>query len=91
MKVTGIITNIYPVASGTSKNGNEWRRQNFIVNYDNSNPEYSKSIAFYVMNDNIEKFNLQQGSTYELDLDFSAREYNGRLYMEANCWRATEK
>lgn len=89
MKVTGIITTIYPVASGTGKTGKEWRRQKCILTYDNSKPEFPKSVAFDVMGDNIEHFNLQQGSSYEVELDFTTREYQGKVYMDATCWKAT--
>ena len=85
----GIITAISQMQSGTSKSGNQWSKIDAVLTYDNTKPEYPKSVLFSVMNDNIAKFNLQVGAEYEIDVDFSTREYNGKLYMSATCWRAS--
>lgn len=89
MNFKGIITAAMPVASGTSKSGKEWRRASYILTYDNSNEQYPKSVLFDVMGDKIEQLNIQQGVEYEVEIDFSTREYNGRTYMSASCWKAT--
>ena len=89
MTVTGTITLALHEANGVSKAGKNWRRRDYILTYDNSKPEYPKSVLFSVMNENIDRFNLQKGKVYQLELDFSTREANGRLFMDANCWRAT--
>lgn len=89
MNFKGIITAAMPVASGTSKNGKEWRRASYILTYDNSNEQYPKSVLFDVMGDKIEQLNIQQGVEYEVEIDFSTREYNGRTYMSASAWKAT--
>lgn len=89
MNFKGIITAAMPVASGTSKNGKEWRRASYILQYDNSNEQYPKSVLFDVMGDKIEQLNIKQGQEYEIEIDFTTREYNGRTYMSASCWKAT--
>lgn len=89
MTFKGIITAAMPVASGTSKSGKEWRRASYILQYDNSNEQYPKSVLFDVMGDKIEQLNIKQGVEYEVEVDFSCREYNGRTYMSASCWKAT--
>lgn len=89
MNFKGIITAAMPVASGTSKNGKEWRRASYILQYDNSNEQYPKSVLFDVMGDKIEQLNIKQGVEYEVEIDFTCREYNGRTYMSASCWKAT--
>ena len=89
MTFKGIITAAMPVASGTSKNGKEWRRASYILQYDNSNEQYPKSVLFDVMGDKIEQLNIKQGAEYEVEIDFSCREYNGRTYMSASAWKAT--
>ena len=91
MTISGIVTNISPIQSGTSKSGKSWRKIDVVLTYDNSKPEYPKAIVFSVMNDNIEKFNLCVGSEYDIEVDFSVREYNGKNYMSANAWKATAK
>lgn len=89
MTFKGIITAAMPVASGTSKNGKEWRRASYILQYDNSNEQYPKSVLFDVMGDKIEQLDIKQGVEYEVEIDFSTREYNGRTYMSASAWKAT--
>jgi len=89
MKVTGKITAVLSEASGVSKSGKPWRRREYIVTYDSSNPTYPKSIIFAVMGDKIDQFNIQLHVDYELEIDFTMREYNGRLFQSANCWKAT--
>ena len=41
------------------------------------------------MGDKIEQLNIKQGVEYEVEIDFTTREYNGRTYMSATCWKAT--
>ncbi len=91
MKFTGIITAVSAIASGTSKNGKAWRKIEVCLTYDNSKPEYPKAIVFSVMNDNIEKFALQIGGEYEVEIDFAVHEYNNRNYLSASCWKAEPK
>lgn len=89
MKFKGIITALTPIAEGVSKNNRAWRRASYILQYDNSNEQYPKSVLFDVMGDKIEQLNIKQGVEYEVEIDFSTREYNGRTYMSASCWKAT--
>lgn len=87
MKVTGTITVVLPETGGVSKSGKQWRKQEAIVEYEHG--QYPKSIVFSTMNDHIEKLNLQQGVEYELEIDFEAREWNNRYFLQASCWKAT--
>jgi hypothetical protein len=90
MKFSGLITNVMPIATGTSKSGKEWKRQECVLLYDNSNADYPKCVVFSVMGDNISKFGIAVNHQYELDIDFSVREYNGKYFMSGTCWRAME-
>lgn len=85
----GFITQALPEASGMSRNGNSWRKRTYVLTYDSSNEKYPKAVVFDVMNDNIEKLNLQHGGEYEVEIDFAAREWNGRYYQSASAWKAT--
>lgn len=89
MKFKGIITALTPIAEGVSKNNRAWRRASYVLTYDNSNAQYPKSVLFDVMGDKIEQLNIQQGQEYEIEIDFTTREYNGRTYMSASAWKAT--
>lgn len=85
----GTITNALPEQSGVSRNGNNWRKRTYVLTYDNSNANYPKAIVFDVMNGKIDELNIQQGLEYELDIDFEARQWNDRYFLQASCWKAT--
>lgn len=83
----GTITNALPEQSGTSKSGKAWRKREYIIEYEHG--QYPKSVVFSVMGQKIDELNIQQGVKYELELDFEAREWNGRYFLQAACWKAT--
>lgn len=85
----GIITAAMPITGGVSPSGKEWRRASYVLLYDGSSQQWPKSILFDVMGDKIGQLNLQLGQEYEVEVDFSTREYNGRTYMSASAWKAT--
>ena len=89
MKFNVTIQTAIPIQSGTSKSGKPWSKQSFVGVYDSSNPQYPKSIVFDVLGDKIGQFNLQQGGQYEVEVDFAAREWQGKYFLSANCWKAT--
>lgn len=41
------------------------------------------------MGQKIDELNIQQGAEYELELDFEARQWNDRYFLQASCWKAT--
>lgn len=90
MNFNGTITALSPIQSGTSKNNKAWRKIDAVLEYEHHD-QYPKSIVVSVMNDNIDKFGFKVGGEYEVEVDFSAREYNGRYYMSATAWKATAK
>lgn len=87
MKIDGTITALSPIQSGTSKSGKAWRKIDAVLEYEHHD-QWPKAIVFSVMNDKIEELNLRLGGEYEVEVDFSAREYNSRYYMSANAWKA---
>lgn len=88
MEIKGTITLALPEQSGTSKNsGKAWRKREYIVEYESG--QYPKSVVFSVMGQKIDELNIQQGAEYVLNIDFEAREWNGRYFLQASCWKAT--
>lgn len=86
MQIKGIITKALAEQSGTSKSGKAWRKREYVVEYESG--QYPKSVVFSVMGQKIEELNIQQGQEYELSIDFEAREWNGRYFLQASCWKA---
>lgn len=89
MVFSGTIQTAMPEQTGTTATGKTWRRKDYILLYDNSNAQYPKMVLFSVMGDNIDKLNIRQGVEYDIEIDFSTREYQGRTYMSATAWKAT--
>lgn len=85
----GVVTAISAKQTGTSKAGKQWSKVDVILTYDNYKPEYPKAILFSVMNDNIDKFAFRVGAEFEVEVDFSVKEYNSKHYMSAQCWKST--
>lgn len=89
MKFTGTITAALPESAGVSATGKQWRRRDYVLLYEGAGTQYPKSLLFSVLGDNIDKLALVQGGEYEVEVDFSTREYNGKMFMSANAWKAT--
>ncbi len=88
-KFSGIVTYALPEANGVSQSGKPWRRRSYVLCYDNSNPQYPREVLFSVLGDKIDTLDIKQGIKYEIEIDFSVREYQGRHYMSATAWKAT--
>lgn len=90
MKISGFITVVMPETSGVSRSsGKQWRKKESVVQYESG--QYPKTIVFQMMNAKIDELNIQQGVEYDLEIDFDAREWNGRYFLQATCWKATPK
>lgn len=87
----GVISHVLPEVSGVSKSGKQWRKRSYVLTYDSSNAAWPKAVVFDVMGDNIEKLDLREGEEYEVEVDFAAREWNGRWFLSAGAWKATRQ
>ena len=66
MKLEGKIIVAQPIQSGVSKNGNNWQRQDFVLEIPG---QYPKKVAFSVMNSNIQNFGLAVGQDVDIEID----------------------
>ena len=89
MQFNVTIEKALPEQGGTSKSGKQWRKRSYVGVYDASNTQYPKKIVFDIMGDKIDQMNIQEGGQYAVDIDFDAREWNGRYFLSASCWKAT--
>ena len=85
--ITGKITDILNIESGTSKAGKEWKKQNFVVD---TGAEFNPTICFGVFGDekveNLTKYN-KVGDEVEVSFNVSSREYEGKYYHNVDAWR----
>lgn len=87
LKVTGTITSIGDVQTGTSKAGNDWSKLEFAIE---TKGEYPKTVAFTLFGaDKVDKFVQynQVGDEVEVSFDPSSREHEGRFYTDLNAWK----
>ena len=87
LKVTGTITSISDVQTGTSKAGNEWAKLEFAIE---TGGDYPKTVAFTVFGaDKVDKFIQYNkvGDEVEVSFDPQSREHEGRFYTDLNAWK----
>lgn len=89
--IYGKIIAVLPTRSGTSARGTQWSSQTAVIE---TQEQYPKKLAFDVINDKINQFNIQVGEFLTVQFDINAREYNGRWFNSVNAWnviRQTQK
>ena len=83
MEIQGKIIAVLPTRSGTSSRGTQWSSQTSVIE---TQEQYPKKLAFDVINDKIDQFNIQVGEFLTVQFDINAREYNGRWFNSVNAW-----
>ena len=85
MEIEGIITAVFAKQSGTSKNGKEWTKQDFILEVEG---QYTRHILFTRMGaEKIDKYPTINGQHVKVSFDIDAREYNGKWYNSVTAFK----
>ena len=84
MEITGKVIFILPLRSGISKNGKEWKSQEFVIEIPGN---YPRKICINIFGDKIDTFNLQRGGNYHVFFDVDAKEFNGRWYNSVTAFK----
>ena len=85
LKVKGTIKHILKAESGVSRAGNEWKKQEFVIE---TSDQFPKNVCFTLFNDKfslLEKVN--QGDEVEVSFNVESREYNGKWFHNINAWK----
>ena len=81
MKITARVQKIFDPQVGTSKNGNEWKKQSLLVTQlDN---DFNDELMIDMWNDSIKE--VKEGTAYEFDIIVKSKEWNGKYYTNVNC------
>lgn len=83
LNISGIVLNILPLQTGTSKAGNQWQKQDFILE---TGGQYPRKVCICLFGDNVAKFPLQVGQSVTASVDIESREFNGRWYTDIRAW-----
>ena len=85
MEVVGKIILKLPWQSGVSQAGNNWKKQEYVLETEDS---YPKKVHFDFFGDKADQFPLNVGDRVRLSFDIESREYNGRWYTSIRGWKA---
>lgn len=83
MNISGKVVQVLPIQTGTSKAGNPWQKQEFILE---QGGQYPRKVCVCLFGDNVAKFPLQVGQSVTASIDIDSREFNGRWYTEIKAW-----
>ena len=85
MEITGkIIQKLAPV-SGTSKAGNAWNKQEYVLETQESFP---RKVFFNFFGERANQYPLEVGQLVTVSFDIESREFNGRWYTDIRAWKA---
>jgi hypothetical protein len=87
MKITGTITKILPIEKGTSKEGKEWQKINFLVE---TTEQYNNLYCFEIFGvekvENFTKYN-KVGQSVDVEFNVSTNEWKGKYYTSLQAWK----
>jgi hypothetical protein len=85
LEITGKIIQIMDETSGTSKAGNAWTKQEFVIE---TFDKFPKKVAISVMGDKVAELKkFKTGDQIKASLNIDSREYQGRWFTNINAWK----
>ena len=84
MEISGKIIHKLDLRSGTSKAGNEWKSQEYVLETED---QFPKKVHFDFFGDRVDQFPLNIGDRVKVYFDIESREYNGRWYTSIRGWK----
>lgn len=79
MEIQGRIIQVLAAAGGTSKAGNAWRKQEYVLE---TTEQYPRKVVFNFFNNSIDQYPLQVGDDIILTFSLESRSYVGRDGVE---------
>lgn len=85
LSVKGKIEKILKPESGVSRAGNEWTKQEFVIE---TEEQFPKKVCFTLFGDKTSIINSYAvGEEVEVSFNIESREYNGRWFHNINAWK----
>ena len=85
MQVKGKIQQILKSESGVSRAGNEWKKQEFVIE---TIEQFPRKICFTLFNDKLSLMeSISNGDEVEVSFNIESREYNGKWFHNINAWK----
>lgn len=87
MELTGKCVAALDIQSGTSKTGNPWRKQEFVIEVGD---RYPKKVCFQLFGDRVDDCPYV-GEEVRVSFDAESREWNGKWFTQLNAWKVEVK
>ena len=87
MRIVGIITQVMPLQTGVSAQGNEWKRQSFVVREDNPQVAFPDEMVLDLWNSQIPEHPLTTGQHVEVFFSSKTRIYNDKVFNDLNVFK----
>lgn len=66
LTISGRIALILPLQTGTSKAGNQWKKQSYVLE---TGGQYPKKVCFSLFGDKVDQFPIQVGQDVTVSID----------------------
>ena len=84
MEIKGKVVLVLPQQSGTSQAGNQWKKQEFVIE---TQEQFPKKICMTLFGDRVDQYPVAVNDEIVANIDIESREYNGRWYTNVNAWK----
>ena len=88
MDIKGKIIQKMELQSGVSKAGNQWKKQEYVLETLDS---YPRKVKFDFFGDRADQYPLEVGDIITLSYDIESREFNGRWYTDIRGFKAMKE
>jgi len=87
MIVKGKLKKLLPEISGINKAGNEWKKQDFIID---TGAQFNPELCISTFKENIDVIkNINIGSDLEVELNLYSKPYNDKYFHNIIAWKIT--
>lgn len=73
---------------GISKTGNQWKKQEYVLETLDS---YPRKVKFDFFGERADQYNFEVGDIITLSYDIESREFNGRWYTDIRGFKAVKE
>ena len=84
MEIQGKVIQVLAPASGTSKSGNAWKKQEYVIE---THDQYPRKVMFMLFGDRADQYKAEVGQEVIVSFDLESREFNGRWYTDVRAWK----
>ena len=85
LEITGKLIQKLPEVGGTSKSGNAWKKQEFVIATED---QFPRKICANLWGDNIDQLaQVEIGDMVKMSFNLESRNFNDRWYTDVRAWK----